>query len=157
MAKEALFNILNNHIDFESVRVLDLFAGTGNISFEFASRGAQEVIAVENNQQCIQFIKQMKDVLQYDRMMVVKADAFRFLSGCRTQFDVIFADPPYDMDGIATIPDKVFSNNMIADGGWLVIEHDSRKRFDHHPGFFNMRKYGKVHFSFFSKALSAEH
>jgi 16S rRNA (guanine966-N2)-methyltransferase len=154
MAKEALFNILNNHIDFESVRVLDLFAGTGNISFEFASRGALEVIAVESNQQCIQFIRQMKDVLQYDSMVVVKADVFRFLAGCRTQFDVVFADPPYDMDGIDTIPDKVFSNNMIAAGGWLVIEHDSRKRFDSHPGFFNMRKYGKVHFSFFTTALS---
>lgn len=153
MAKEALFNILNNHIDFESIRVLDLFAGTGNISFEFASRGAIEVIAVESNQQCIQFIRHMKDVLQYDRMTVVKADVFRFLAGCRTQFDVVFADPPYDMEGIDTIPDRVFSNNMIAESGWLIIEHDSRRRFNNHSGFFNMRKYGKVHFSFFSTGL----
>ncbi len=153
MAKEALFNILNNHIDFESIRVLDLFAGTGNISFEFASRGAIEVIAVESNQQCIQFIRHMKDVLQYDRMTVVKADVFRFLAGCRTQFDVVFVDPPYDMEGIDTIPDRVFSNNMIAESGWLIIEHDSRRRFNNHSGFFNMRKYGKVHFSFFSTGL----
>ncbi len=150
MAKEALFNILNNHFDFETIRVLDLFSGTGSIAFEVASRGALEIIAVDNNLRCIEHIKHTIQILQFDRMLAVRADAFRFLGSCRSSFDLIFADPPYDMNEITRIPELVFENNLLGDEGWLVVEHASHHHFENHPKFKNRRNYGKVHFSFFA-------
>jgi 16S rRNA (guanine966-N2)-methyltransferase len=104
LAKEALFNILNNHFDFESIRVLDLFSGTGNIAFEFASRGAVEVIAVEKDSRCSSHINNTIKIFKYEQMVAVRADAFRFLKNCRRSFDIVFADPPYDKQEIVTIP-----------------------------------------------------
>ena len=150
LAKEALFNILNNYIDFSEVRVLDLFAGSGSISFEFASRGATEVVSVEQNEKCSAFIRKTAAELGFARFMVIKTDVFKFLTGGRGTFDIIFADPPYDMDGVERIPDMVFSGNMLAEDGWLIIEHDDKRHFEHHPAFFEKRKYGRVHFSFFT-------
>ncbi len=150
MAKEALFNILNNHFDFETLRVLDLFSGTGSIAFEFASRGALEVIAVDNNLRCIEHIKNTIKILQYECMIAVRTDAFRFLGSSRSSFDLIFADPPYDMKEITKIPEIVFENSLLGDEGWLIVEHTSHHQFENHPNFKSRRNYGKVHFSFFS-------
>ncbi len=151
-AKEALFNVLNNHFDFEALQVLDLFAGTGNISFEFASRGAIEVVAVDNSPGCYRFIRQVKDQLDMDNLVPVRADAFRYLSACSTSFDIIFADPPYDLPQITRIPGEVFSRNLLSPSGWLIIEHGSDTGFEDHPLFFRKKKYSKVHFSFFQTA-----
>lgn len=148
-AKEALFNILNNHIDFEGVHVLDLFAGTGSIAFEFASRGAEEVLAVDRDSRCINFMKQVKQQLDMVNLKVVKADAFRFISNARQQFDVIFCDPPYDMQGINKLPEIVFSRDLLLQEALLIIEHDKSITFDSHAKFLFKKNYSKVHFSFF--------
>jgi 16S rRNA (guanine966-N2)-methyltransferase len=149
MAKEALFNILNNHYDFEAINVLDLFSGTGNISYEFASRGAIEVISIDINLPCVQFIRQTAENLDMPMLKAVKADAFHFLSFCKTHFDIIFADPPYDMERISEIPDAVFKAGILKPDGLLIIEHGERVRFSAHNNYVESRHYGKVHFSFF--------
>ena len=149
MAKEALFSIFNNQFDFEDIAVLDLFAGTGNISYEFASRGATEVIAVDINNHCVQFIKKTADFFGMENLRAVRAETFHFLSFCKTDFDIVFADPPYDFQGIPEIPGKVFEANIVKPTGWLVVEHGENISFSSHPFFVEKRRYGKVHFSFF--------
>jgi 16S rRNA (guanine966-N2)-methyltransferase len=149
MAKEALFNVLNNHVDFEAIRVLDLFSGTGNISLEFASRGAIAVVSVENNPRCVSFISRMIEQLDFSAMHVVRADAMGFLSSVRSRFDLVFADPPYDFAATGKIPDLVFERGLLEEDGWLVLEHGPSTSFNNHPRLVEMRKYGRVHFSFF--------
>lgn len=151
LAKESLFNILNNYIDFESVRVLDLFAGTGNISLEFASRGAETVLSVDLNSRCIDFIMKMASDLDFGNVSAIRTNVFTFLAKQAGKYDVIFADPPYDLPGRETILGLVFDHKWLADEGWLVIEHDKSLSFKNHPLFFDERRYGKVHFSFFNK------
>ena len=154
LAKESLFNILNNRIDFEDIAVLDLFAGTGNISLEFASRGALKVISVEKNHKNAAFIAKAAADFQLLNVQVRKADAYRFLGEYKLKFDVIFADPPYEMKETNTIPDKIFSLSLLNDEGWLIVEHDKTLNFTTHPRFTDERKYGKVHFSFFQCRLN---
>lgn len=149
LAKESLFNILNNYIDFEEISVLDLFAGTGNISLEFASRGAKSVLSVDINTHCLDFIKKMISDLKFINMRVVKSNVITFLSKSAGKYDVIFADPPYDMKDRQVIPELIFSHNLLDEDGWLVLEHDVFISFKEHPRFVEERKYGKVHFSFF--------
>ncbi len=149
MAKEALFSILNNHFDFENIKVLDLFAGTGNISYEFASRGALEVIAVDINNHCIQFIKKTAETLQMENLRAVRAEVFHFLGFAKAGFDIVFCDPPYDFEEIPAIPSAVFAAGVVSPGGWLVIEHGEKNSFANHPLFSEKRRYGRVHFSFF--------
>ena len=156
MAKESLFNILNNHYDFEDIAVLDLFAGTGNISYEFASRGATAIISIDNNPHCIQFIKDTAVKLKMDNLKVVRADAFSFLSSGKLKFDVIFADPPYDLERLAEIPDCVFKAGILNTGGMLIVEHGKRNKFAAHPNYFESRNYGKVYFSFFRNLSESE-
>ncbi|MFN3556407.1 MAG: RsmD family RNA methyltransferase [Bacteroidales bacterium] len=156
MAKEALFNILNNHFDFEQLHVLDLFAGTGNISYEFASRGAQQIIAVDINHHCTGFIRKTAEELGFDQLKVVRADSFQFLGICKVKFDVVFADPPYDLKDIAEIPRRVFEASILNPGAWLVLEHGEHMNLTHLPFFAEKRKYGKVHFSFFHQPVSDE-
>ncbi len=151
-AKEGLFNILNNVFDFGAVRVLDLFAGTGSISYEFASRGAVEVVAVEKHPACVRFIRQVKTQFSFDQLMIVRADAFRFLLQCRQSFDIVFADPPYGLEEMGRLPDLVFSRDLISHGGMLIIEHSSDTLFDKHPCFVKKRNYSRVTFSFFEPA-----
>ncbi len=148
-AKEALFNILNNHIDFEGIHVLDLFAGTGSIAFEFASRGAQTVLAIDRDSRCIHFIKQVKEQLDMANLKAVKADAFRFLSSARQRFDVIFCDPPYDMPGINRLPEIVFSKDLLLQDAFLIMEHEKSITFDSRAEFLFKKNYSKVNFSFF--------
>ncbi len=149
LAKEALFNVLNNHFDFENIKVIDLFAGTGNISYEFASRGAIEVVAVDNHFKCIDFINSTVEMLKLENLKVVRADVFKFLNYCKPGFDLIFADPPYDMQRIEIIVQKVFERNLLSADGWLIIEHAATNNFSAMNTFMEERKYGRVHFSFF--------
>ncbi len=154
-AKEALFNILNQYIDFETVRVLDLFSGTGSIAYEFASRNATEVVAVDHNMRCVRFIKEVKKQLNMENLTVLQADAFRLLKNINTSFDVIFCDPPYDMQGIEEIPGLVFDNKLLLPEGFLILEHTASVRLDHHQAFVFKRNYSKVHFSFFEASGTA--
>jgi 16S rRNA (guanine(966)-N(2))-methyltransferase RsmD len=151
MAKEGLFNILDNHLYFEDLRVLDLYAGTGNISYEFASRGSQLVIAVDLNPQCIRFISETASRLGFEQLKSVRSSSIGFLSGCRERFDLIFADPPFDLEGTEEVVSLVFEKDLLAEGGWLIIEHDRSRDFSSHPKFSRLRNYGKVNFSFFRK------
>lgn len=148
LGKESLFNILNNYFHFDRVKVLDLFAGTGNITYEFASRGAISVTAVDNHQGCSDFIRKTITQLGYDQVSVIRGDAFHFVEKSRQKYDIIFADPPYDLENVEKIIEKVFKNNLLNPDGWLIIEHGRHYDFSKHPNFYQSRKYGKLHFSF---------
>lgn len=141
--------MLNQRVDFEGLRVLDLFAGTGNISFEFASRGAAEVVSVEMNGKCCRFINKVKAKLNLDNLSCLKMDATRYIRNSPGGFDLVFADPPYQMRGIAGLPDQILENHLLANDGVLVIEHGPGVSFSAHPQLKETRKYSKVHFSFF--------
>lgn len=151
IAKESLFNILNNYIDFENVKALDLFAGTGNISIELISRGCISVTSVDINFRCTEFIKKTTSTFKINNLQVVKSNVFQYLKMAITPYDLIFADPPYDMEGIHTLPDIIFENKLLTENGWFVIEHSREIDFQTHPHFFEHRKYGKVNFSIFKK------
>jgi 16S rRNA (guanine(966)-N(2))-methyltransferase RsmD len=151
LAKESLFNILNNYIDFEAVKVLDLFAGTGNISLEFASRGASMVLSIELNSRCADYISKMASDLDFKSISVIRTNVFTFLSRSAGKYDVIFADPPYNMEGREKIPGLIFDNNWLDEDGFLVIEHDKSINYKDHQFFYEERRYGKVHFTFFTK------
>jgi len=149
-AKEGLFNILNSRYDLTEMRVLDLFSGTGHISLEFASRGAINVLAVDQNFKCVGFLKSTAQDLSLP-ISVIKSDVFDFLKKATQKFDLIFADPPYDHDEILKLPDVVFSKQLLNPGGVLVVEHGPRTKFDEKSGFAFHRKYGNVNFSFFQE------
>ncbi len=149
MAKESLFNILNNLIAFEELSVLDLFAGTGNISYEFISRGSR-VTAVDLNFNCIRFIHQTAEKLGMEHLKTVKTDVFLFLAGHKLKYDLIFADPPYDSPDFLKLTDLIFDRELLKTDGILVIEHPVSISFKEHPKFTDQRHYGKVNFSFFS-------
>ena len=148
-AKEALFNIMTNHFDFEEIRVLDLFSGTGSISFEFASRGCCEIDLVDINSLSVQFIGKVAGELGIKGIHPVRMDVFRFIPVCKKQYHVIFADPPYELRNIPDIPELVLGHNLLLAGGWLVLEHGKTHNFKNHPQIFDERHYGSVHFSFF--------
>ncbi|MDL2227458.1 RsmD family RNA methyltransferase [Bacteroidales bacterium OttesenSCG-928-K03] len=151
MAKEALFNILNNIIDYEETTALDLFAGIGNISFELVSRGCPEVVSVDNNIKCIDFIKKTAEQLDMPEISVIKTDAYKLIQTISKKFDLIFADPPYDNAGIAELPQMIFDNDLLNDEGLFVLEHPDDYDFSEHPNFFDHRVYSRVNFSFFQK------
>lgn len=155
LAKESLFNILLNDIDFEGIRALDLFAGTGNISYELVSRGCASVLAVDQNPKCTHFIADTAKLLSMTNLNVIRADVFKFLKGQKLPFDLIFADPPYDMEAslYQEIVKLVFEKNLLQPEGTLVIEHSKGVSYIDHPHIFDERNYGKVHFSFFSPAI----
>lgn len=148
-AKEGLFNILNNTIYFDEITVLDLFAGTGSISFEFASRQAKQITSVDSNYHCTEFIRTMAKELQYDTLRPIKTNVFTFLSGTKNTFDLIFADPPYDLADIEQLPELVFENRLLNKNGIFILEHSKKNIFKEYPHFTEHRKYGNVNFSFF--------
>ena len=148
-AKEALFNLLNNRYYLEELNVLDLFAGTGNISYEFASRGAQSITAVDASHHCVRFIRKTAETLSFDEIEAVKADALQYLDRAYGKWDIVFADPPYDVDFHQNLIDKVIGRNLLAEDGLFVLEHANTMSFDDHPHCTDSRKYGNVHFSFF--------
>ncbi len=147
-AKEGLFNTLVNEFDFESISVLDLFAGTGSISYEFASRGCRDIIAIEMNPANASFIKKTAAALGV-AMQVVHHNAFDFLGICSRKFDIVFADPPYAIASLDAIPGKIREAGIVAEGGLLILEHPAEYSFDTTEGFIKERKYGNVHFSYF--------
>lgn len=149
MAKEALFNILQNQIDFEGLRVLDLFSGTGNISLEFASRGAAQIVSVDRSMQCVHYLKDTARQHELTQIKTYKEDVFKYLNLETDQFDLVFADPPYDLNKIPEIPKLVFSKNLLAPGGLLIVEHQSLQNLSNHPAFTEQRTYGHSSFSFF--------
>lgn len=148
-AKTGLFNILNNYFDFANLSILDLFSGTGNISFEFASRGVKEITSVDASSRCIQFIKETSEKLQFENIKTIRRDIFEFLESCENSFDIIFADPPYDMKGIENIPELIFEKKLLNENGWFILEHSGKINFSEYPNFFDKRLYGDVNFSFF--------
>lgn len=151
LAKESLFNILNNRIDFEGLSVLDLFAGTGSISFEFASRGAADVVSVEMNRVCIDYISRTARELNFTGLYPVRTNVFSYLKSVRRKFDLVFADPPYEMKETAQLPALIASLQLLNNDGLFILEHDKSLNFSEQPGFTEERKYGKVHFSFFRR------
>lgn len=148
-AKEGLFNVLNNEYEMEGLQVLDLFGGTGAISYEFASRGASRVYCVEMLPLHANFIKSQAALFGMDNLTVVRHNVFEFLEICREKFDIIFADPPYALEDLATLPDKVFSRDILHPGAYFILEHPDEYDFSSHPRFVKEKKYGNVHFSFF--------
>lgn len=148
-ARENLFNVLENIIDFEGLTVLDLFAGTGAISFEFLSRDCASVTAVEKSGTQYTFIKKVREMLNVSNMTVIKGDAFKFIETAAQKYDVIFADPPYDLPNFGEIPEKVLASKMLKDGTVFVIEHSKDYDFSHLPHFSQHRTYGSVNFSIF--------
>jgi 16S rRNA (guanine966-N2)-methyltransferase len=149
-AKESLFNILNNRIEIEGLAVLDLFAGTGSISYEFASRGASMITSVDMNFHCTDFIKKTAAVMGFANLKAVKANVFSFLGFYKLRYDLIFADPPYEMQDTILIPDLVMDKKLLNEDGILIIEHSREIDFSKHPAFKEHRNYGKVNFSFFT-------
>jgi 16S rRNA (guanine966-N2)-methyltransferase len=148
-AKEGLFNLLNNRIDFEGIDVLDLFAGTGSISIEFVSRECKSVISIEQNERHSAFIRKMCTELKITNLSLIRTDVFKFIDSCHAQFDMIFADPPYELVQLAQIPDLIFAKKLLKEDGLFVLEHSSKNNFDQHPHFVDHRNYGNVNFSFF--------
>jgi len=149
MAKESLFNVLQNYIDFEGTKTLDLFSGTGSISYEMASRGSTNVTAVEINPAHIQFIKEVIEKLGEKNIRIVKSNAFVFAKRIKEQFDLIFADPPYDHPQFADVVDLIFKNNLLKPGSIFILEHSAQFDYAKHPNFKELRRYGSVHFSLF--------
>ncbi len=150
IAKEALFNVLNNSYYFEDISVLDLFAGIGSISLEFASRGTEQIISVDKHHGCVKFIEATAKDLDVD-INVIKSDVFKFLEKNNLKFDVIFADPPYDLsdEQFLTISTLVFENELLKKDGLLVIEHSKHTDLSNNSHFRNLKKYGGSVFSFF--------
>ncbi len=148
-AKESLFNILGNTVDFEDLDVLDLFSGTGSIGLEFVSRGARQVTCVEQYTPHVQFIRSVAEKLKIDNLLLVKGDCYQYIQGCGRKFDIIFADAPYADPRLPEIPQRIFDACLLNEGGVLIVEHSKKDDFKELPHFSEMREYGSVHFSFF--------
>jgi len=148
IAKEGLFNILENRYYFEERNVLDIFGGTGSISFEFASRGIPDITLVELDRGNIRFIKQVVEKLEFP-ITVLQEDVFKYMERCTQQYNFIFAGPPYPLKTLDTIPDLVFKNELLKENGILILEHNPNHKFDSHPKFSEKRNYGTTIFSFF--------
>ncbi len=150
IAKESLFNILGNRLDLEELVILDLFSGTGSLSYEFASRGCSDITSVEFNYRHFTFIKNtIKEFELEKKIKPFKADAFKFVKKCNQKFDLIFADPPFDLKTFDNVPNAVLDNDLLSADGIFILEHSDKKSFESHPRFQEVKKYGKVHFSFF--------
>lgn len=148
-AKENLFNVIRAYVDFDDCRALDLFAGTGSISLEILSRGAQLVVSVEQDRSHAAFIRSCLKKLDEQNCVLVCGDAFRFLNSCKQQYDFIFADPPYALEKLPEIPDIVLGRDILAPQGIFVLEHGATNDFSQHPRFVEHRSYGSVNFSIF--------
>lgn len=150
IAKEALFNILNNKIDFDGLECLDLFAGTGNISFELASRGAGKVTSVDLHGKCILYISETAKKLDLQQIKTRKADVFKYIKNDKDQYDLIFADPPYDIGQLPLLAQMVLENNLLKKDGLLIVEHPSNRKMLEHPNYVETRQYGNSSFSFYT-------
>ncbi len=150
--KEALFNILNNKFDITTVEVLDLFCGSGNISYEFASRGSKKITSVDHNTKSLSFIRNFSKDQEF-KITTIKSDVFKYLKRINSKFDIIFADPPYDFQDsqYISIINQIFKQNNLKSTGYLILEHSSKKNFNFHSNFYEYRKYGDSKFTFFIK------
>ncbi|HSD14760.1 MAG TPA: 16S rRNA (guanine(966)-N(2))-methyltransferase RsmD [Flavobacterium sp.] len=150
MSKEALFNILNNYFNFSELKVLDLFAGTGNISYEFASRGCEPITSVDGDMGCVSFIKKTAQEFDFD-ITAIKSDVFKFLEKSKASYDIIFADPPYGMEQkeFEKIIELVFENELLEEDGMMIVEHSKHTKLDHLENHSFNRNYGGSVFSFF--------
>ena len=148
-AREGLFNILNNRVDFETVNVLDLFSGTGSISYEFASRGAASVHLVEKDPNHISGIKQTIKEFNIENIKPIRIDVKAYLKTCSVRYDIVFADPPYELSWLRELPDLVIEAGVIKEEGFFILEHPKTLSFASHKSFFEHRNYGGVNFSFF--------
>lgn len=149
-AKENLFNVLSNRIDFEDrLTALDLFAGTGSISIELVSRGCDKVISVEKDPQHYSFICKVMQEVKTDKCLPIRGDVFKFIDSTREKFDFIFADPPYALANLKNIPDLIFEKGLLKEDGLFILEHGKDHSFEEHPHFVEQRQYGSVNFSFF--------
>ncbi|MEG1585567.1 MAG: 16S rRNA (guanine(966)-N(2))-methyltransferase RsmD [Bacteroidales bacterium] len=155
-ARENLFNVLNNIIDFEDMKALDLFAGTGAISFELLSRGAGRVVSVEKHGTQYDFIRKVAKELKDDNIVPIKGDVFKFIASSREKFDFIFADPPYDLPELEKIPELIFKAGLLKEDGLFILEHSKNNDFSDMPEFDELRTYGSVNFSFFTLKNTGE-
>jgi 16S rRNA (guanine(966)-N(2))-methyltransferase RsmD len=153
-AREGLFNILNNRVDFESIDVLDLFAGTGSISYEFASRGVKSVHLVEKDINHISGIKKILKDMDLQNVRPIHIDVKAYLKTCSVKYDVVFADPPYELSWLQELPDIVTQAGVINEGGVFILEHPRDLSFTQHKLFFEHRNYGGVNFSFFNPLIT---
>ena len=149
VAKEGLFNIISNNLDLEELKTLDLFGGTGNISYELASRGAKELTIVEKDVRMYEFIKKTAAELKLENFHVLKMDVFRFIDQCTDRFDFIFAGPPYALGNIDDLPRLIFENQLLNTNGWFVLEHTPRNDYKKFPFYTTGRNYGTTVFSIF--------
>ena len=151
VAKEGLFNILENMIDIEGIKTCDIFGGTGSISYELASRGASELVLIERDAGNINFIKKTAAALGIsNKLQIIRGDVFKFMKQSTEQYDFIFAGPPYALANIDDIPMLVYDKNMLTPGGIFVLEHTPRNDYQQHPNFLRMKNYGTTVFSFFA-------
>ncbi|MFM2213458.1 MAG: Ribosomal small subunit methyltransferase [Bacteroidota bacterium] len=150
MSKEALFNVLNNHFNFSELKILELFAGTGSISYEFASRGCTPIICVDGDMGCVNFIKKTSKEFDFD-ITAIKSDAFKFLEKHHGNYDIIFADPPYNLaqKEFEAIIELIFENELLDEEGMLVVEHSKYTKLDHMANFSFQKNYGGSVFTFF--------
>ena len=155
-ARENIFNVLENIVDFEDCEALDLFAGTGAISFEFLSRGCRQVTCVEKCAIQYGFIKKVKELLKDDNLLAIKGDVFRFVDSASRKYDIIFADPPYDLPNFAEVPERILASKMLKDDTIIIIEHSKKYDFSHLPHFYEHRTYGSVNFSIFRVGYKEE-
>jgi len=150
ISKEGLYNILMNTIDFETIRFLDLFGGTGNHCYECISRGCRDATYVDKYGPAVSFVIKMTEKLDIQEFITIrKMDVFRFIKKCDSKYDYIFAGPPYPLKTIADIPDLILKQGMLSDNGILVLEHNPSVNLSNHPNIFNQRNYGQTIFSFF--------
>jgi len=156
-AKENIFNVLNRYVDFDGAEALDLFAGTGSISLEMLSRGCQRVVSVEADRDHANFIRQcMQKIGAENENLLIRGDVFRFLKSCKQQFDFIFADPPYQLKELTTLPELVFKNQLLKPEGIFILEHGKQNNFSQSPFFIEQRTYGSVNFSIFGENTPEE-
>jgi 16S rRNA (guanine966-N2)-methyltransferase len=149
VAKEGLFNVIENNLDISSLKVLDIFGGTGSISYEMASRGCMDITTVEKDQTMFEFIRKTATQLSLPQIKVTRMDVFKFLEQCTEKFDFIFAGPPYALATIDNLPLIVFDKQLLKPGGWFVLEHTPRNEYEKIPQYSTSRKYGTTIFSIF--------
>ncbi len=149
IAKEGLFNVLQNNLDFDEVKSLDLFGGTGSISYELASRGVTDLTVVEKDNTMYEFIKKTSSALRIENLKVVKMDVFKFINQCADKYDFIFAGPPYALTTIDDLPKQIFEKQLLKKDGWFVLEHTPRNNYKAFPFYKSERNYGTTIFSTF--------